>query len=868
MPAGDEKHPPSLFRRWRTAISAFRALSQGEGEMALNRIIISGLILSYFLLFYDLAEVKRPLLQVGIFFICTMGLASHLLLRPSQYYPRRGIAIFCDLGVLTVGLYDGGETTAVLFPIYLWVIFGNGFRFGTRYLMLATVVAIAGFSAVLTTPFWSSHAGLSIGLLLSLVILPLYASKLIRDLSAAKAKAEEASRAKSQFLAGVSHELRTPLNAIIGMGELLQETDLDEEQRDMTRTIKSSARSLLGLIDSILEFSQIESNVVSIVAEPFDLHTMLGDVRAIVAGQARAKGLRFSTFVSANTPYALIGDTRHLQEILINLAGNAVKFTHTGSVAVVVRTVSHAGSMVRLRFEVIDTGIGIRTDAQARIFERFTQADETIIDRFGGTGLGLAIVRQLVTALGGDIGVSSEENVGSTFWFELEIAVDPAAQEPRLTIDGGRVIVLSEDVTAVDKVITHLAPHGIGVEHAASVQQVSTLLRKTMLAGSRRAIVVVDEDFGAGRPDTLAQALLGLGKVIVPNLVLLTRPDAATLHDGSVHRLYSTALGRDASEQQFAAALRAAGATDLTTQRDEDRLSTFVPAGKSFRVLVAEDNRTNQRVIAKILERGGHECHIVDDGEQALDALADGGFDIVIMDVNMPVMNGLEAIKLYRFSTLGDQNRLPIVALTADATPEAAQRCMEAGADACVTKPVEPARLLKILETVQGSTLAGSPLQETARQVTHIASHPRFKSEVRAAVDMETLAELERMGGLEFVESLISDFLADATDLFDGLSEAMEEADIARFREHAHALRSAAANIGAREIFKLCSSWQSIGGKELATHGQRHIDTLRAALESARQSLSTYATGHTPTGRQVHAGTHGSSGGEGSRPGL
>lgn len=840
MPTG---HDQQLRRKpvdCLTVLRRFRALSDGEGEMALNRIVISLFILIYLVSFHALPQIQGPLLQVGAFFACTIALAVHLVVRPAKNHPRRAIAILCDLGILTIGLYDGGETTAVLFPIYLWVIFGNGFRFGLRYLAFAVAISIAGFAAVMTTPFWLNHISLSIGLLLSLIILPLYASKLIRDLSAAKAKAEEASRAKSQFLAGVSHELRTPLNAIIGMGELLQDTDVDAEQRDMIRTVKSSARSLLSLIDGILEFSQIESNAVAISDEVFDLHLMLGEVRSIVAGQARSKGLRFFLHVSPDTPYSLLGDTRHLQEILINLAGNAVKFTHSGSVGICVDAVSVENARTRLRFEVVDTGIGISPDAKERIFERFTQADETIIDRFGGTGLGLAIVEQLVTALGGEIGVESEVNVGSTFWFELDLARDTEAEAPRLTLDGGNLIVLTRDSAFFDRVITETMGHDISAIQADTVQQVGIQLRKTTLSGSRRAIVLVDERAGAGRPDAIAQSLQGPGQTIIPNLVLVADEHGENAARAEIRRRFNAVVSRDMSSAAFIAALRAAGAADLNAERDDDRLAAFVPTGKSLRVLVAEDNRTNQRVIAKILERGGHEAHIVDDGEQALDALTDGGFDIVLMDVNMPVMNGLEAIKLYRFSTTGSAERLPIIALTADATPEAARRCMDAGADACVTKPIEPARLLKILETVHGTGVSDDKVQETARQVTHIASHPRFKADARNSVDMQTLAELERLGGEEFVHSLVSDFLTDAKDIYAELKSAVETADTARFREQAHALRSAAANIGARDVFKLCSSWQSIGGRELLTHGPRHIETLSNELDRVRSALNSH----------------------------
>jgi two-component system sensor histidine kinase RpfC len=492
----------------------------------------------------------------------------------------------------------------------------------------------------------------------------------------------------------------------------------------------------------------------------------------------------------------------------------------------------------RLRFEVADTGIGIAPAARERIFERFTQADDTIIDRYGGTGLGLAITRQLVEMQGGTIGVDSEPGAGSTFWFEIDFprARNGEAEAPAPAMEA--VLLAAGDAALAAELTPLLAARAASIRHAESIAAAADGLRALRAEGVIRPVVLLDERLLRDAP---AEALdrLQEGRCAERARIVLLSEAPEPLHPPASLPLVTTTICRRAVPQMLDAALRVAMLGVPSSEAEESGASR--PSGRRLSVLVAEDNRTNQRVIAKILERAGHAVRVVDNGEQALEALLDDSFDIVLMDLNMPVMNGIEATKLFRFASVG-RMRVPVLGLTADATPEARRRCEEAGMDGCATKPIEPARLLALIEeAVPDSGRQPMPAPQPGEGITELASHPRFRPAPNPAVELRALKDLEALGGADFVAGVVEEFIRDGAEVLEALTIAVEAADGQAFRDQAHALRSGAANIGAKGIYEMCLAWRQIDAAELARDGHAHLRRLSAEFERVRHTLLAYA---------------------------
>ncbi len=813
---------------WRWLVRRLRGRPDTEHEMSFNRLGFTTLIVTWLLL-------QSPELTVGTwgivgYYALTLGIFAHLLVRPEPNAPRRLVALLGDIGLLSYQLHVGGDETSLLWPIYLWVIFGNGFRFGIAWLRLAMAASLTGFLLVVaTTPFWANQWHLSAGLLTGMLLLPLYAGKLIRNLSDAKRQAEQASQAKSLFLASVSHELRTPLNAIIGMGALLQESRLDREQAEMAFTIGGAARSLLTLIDGILDLSRIESGRMPVHAAEFDLMLLLTDLRRVLTVQAREKGLRLSIHVTPRTPLRLQGDQRHLQEILMNLVANAVKFTEAGEVVVAVDAVALGAGRSQLRFEVSDTGIGIAPDAISRIFERFTQADETIVSRYGGTGLGLAICRRLVELMGGEIGVESTVGVGSTFWFELPLHLaQPDRSQP---VAGSRAILLTADRAMAERL--GQACQGLGIE-CQTVRRLPDALGLLRLAGddSGPATLLVHQAGLTIGLSVVAAALTNFDRAGQLAAVLITEAAEPGLPRPELRRSFTSLLPPDPQPADIAAALRITGATRASLA-PESGIATVTPA-RSLKVLVVDDNRVNQRVVTKILERAGHRAELAAHGEEALETLERDRFDLVLMDLNMPVMDGLEATRLFRVAELG-QARTPIIALTADASADVVRRCLDAGMDACLTKPVQPAALLRTLEEMAAP--AASPPPSPPPGIADITRHPRFRAAAMPVLDDQVLTGLLTLGGREFLDLLIDDYLQEAQQLAVELQTALREHDARGARALAHALRSSSANIGAKGLQDMTLGLQAIEQEEITAQGSQHADRLEAEFDRTRRAL-------------------------------
>jgi signal transduction histidine kinase/DNA-binding response OmpR family regulator len=533
------------------------------------------------------------------------------------------------------------------------------------------------------------------------------------ELEVARDAAQAASRAKSEFLANMSHEIRTPLNAVIGLTEAVLRTALSEAQRDHLRTVMDSGEALLSVINDILDFSKIEVGKLALERVPFDLQEVVSDTLRSQTLRASDKGIELLAYVDPRLPSRRVGDPGRLRQVITNLVGNAIKFTERGEV--VVRVEGEDGGE-RLRFSVQDTGVGIDPRQLDRLFEPFEQADTSTTRQHGGTGLGLSISRQLVDLMGGQIGATSEVDRGSTFWFDVEIDVQPThgRRERRRAeaLVGRSALVVDPHPTGRGVLGEVLAGFDMTWLPAATADEALGRLARAAEKGEPIDVVFVSARLPHGGWTGLAERIRETPDLAAAKILVLAPVEVAVdaeplrVHrvDGRIVTPINHLELLDAVRQAFAEAPRALR-SDALREAGEGRPVTS-PAPQ--RILIAEDSVANQKVVRAILGREGHHLEFADNGREAVERVAQGDFDIVLMDVQMPEMDGFEATAAIRASEAGSQRHLRIVAMTAHAMDGDREKCLAAGMDDYVSKPIRRAVLIAALGRNQALEEAAS----------------------------------------------------------------------------------------------------------------------------------------------------------------
>lgn len=844
--ATDENHSEgtSILARIRKAA----AVPGRELEQAIVRALIVACVSVYLLVSLQIEIVPLARASAGLVLLGALALLALAILAPQASLPRRLLTMGYDVAAITWGMYLAGPAGAPLYPLYLWVAFGNGLRFGFPYLYVGSALGLIGFSAVImASPFWRTQTALSAGLLLGLVLLPIYVASLLKRAHHTAERRERTTREKNRLLDNLTQAMRAPVSGIMGMSDLLRETELSREQREFTDAINLSANSLASMVGNVYDNSRIEDGTLPVTQRDFDLHNVLNGAMGTLRAQARAKNSRIELRIDPRIPFQLRGDPQHLRQTLSNLTIYGLETTRHGRVDVAVLLAHADPEHVVVRFEISSTGAANMPQKASHVPGRSLHEDDTLLLGDVTTRLGVRVAKGLIGLMDGQF-ACNESTQGVDIRFELPLARQKVAAGTPGRLDNARVLLIADQHSPnTGPIRAWLHDWQAQLDTVESASSAFVRAESALKRGSPYHAVIIDKPLIDIDAPQFALAMRKSTAASNTSLILVTGPTDRSQHAMLQDAGYTCLLASPVDKRLLFNALHSAPILERFFGSQIVPLRTHLAspraAGNRTRILVAEDNPTSQRFISRVLERAGHTVDLVQNGEEALDALEIGQFDLVILDMHMPVMDGVQTAKLYRFIH-PDRIHIPFVMLTANASPEAKLECEAAGIDTFLTKPIQPARLLEIVDRLlhrrHPAHFIKSSKHDTPRQ--HERTSGTMEAEGPPVLNLTSLQEVENLGhGSDFFHDLIQGFIRDGNRLLEKLEDALKRDDHADFRDASQALKGNAGSIGAVRLYKSCLQVERMSRADYELLGGQVLADVRAEFRRACAALIEYS---------------------------
>jgi len=783
-----------------------------EREQAVVRAIIGAAIVAYALWFQWMQPSRRGIVTLAVAVAFTtlsstlcVWIWKHPFTRPDRIYG----SMVLDFSSLALFMHFAAHWGPALIFVAPFVSIGHAYRYGRSYLLWSVLGSLIGLGAVISsTPYWQSQPGLIAGAFLVAITVPLYGLRFLRQYEQALAEAEHASKAKSLFLAKMSHEFRTPLNGVIGMVRELKNDYLPMRQREKLQIVSLAADTLHDVVSDVLDFSKIESEGLVVNHQPFDLHGLLSATVAVLSSQARQKNIPLNLHVDPSVPRWIVGDARHLRQVLVNLLGNAIKFTLEGSVSV---STSMSGDRLSIRVE--DTGIGISEAAQKRVFEPFVQADDTITRRFGGTGLGLTISKQFVQAMGGSIDLESTPGKGTRFTLLLPYTVAKDREQLQQQVLGFALVGLTGPIQ--QRIEALLTKWGIDFTTVAPRD-----IQERADDSSLRGIICSDE---SNHHAILSLLTEKRADATFPAIVLTPPGTEPILKSLTRHgwRLVSS----DVSEEELYNLVQ--GVADHPQAQKRGHRQKV-----RGRILVVDDNDVNSQISKACLERAGWSVRQATNFDEACTALSEEIFSVAMFDMHMPDATGFDLLQEAQNMLAGGPTP-GFLLCTADARLELHEDALKLGFDGIVLKPFTEQSISSIVSKFAKNA---SPSADVVSLVSR-PLHSRATQE--SLLDRERLAELRSMApDFEgFWTKITADFVRDTDKLILKLLESVSSRDIHEWRDVVHAIKGNSINLGGQALYEACAKAEALPHDQVLRDGLRVSEGLRDLYNATKQAL-------------------------------